>query len=165
MRLLELEIKNLFLSDTLPILIVAFGMPIISESIKYLSLKKYLKTKSHKNGIFFGIGWVIVESIPYISMLIYTTAFSYLTLSYTPQALVESGIPLWSFVFFFIINLSITALVVFAVIKERIYYVFYAIIYSAIIYLLLQEATEKIFFQIFFIILSLFIIFKYRLFR
>lgn len=165
LRIFELEIEKYFLSDTVPLLLIAFGAPIISETVKYFSLKRYMKTKSHKNGIFFGIGWVIVESIPYISMVLYSTVFSYISLSYAPQSLVDSSIPLLDFIFFFIINLSITALVVFAVIKNKFYYVLYAIVYSAIIYLMLQETTQKLLFQGIFLLVSLFIILRYRLFK
>ncbi len=165
LRIAEIEIEQYFLSDTLPLLLIAFGVPIITELTKYFSLKRYLKTRSQKNGIFFGIGWVGIESISYISLVLYTTVFSYLSLTYQPQNLVESTLPLWSFIFLFIINLSITVLVVFSVTKKKFYYVIYAILYSAIVYLVLLEVQQKFLFQCAFIIYSLFIIFRYRLFK
>lgn len=165
LRIFEVELKSLMSSTTLPLLLIAFGVPIISELTKYFSLKRYLKTKSQKNGIFFGIGWVGVESISYISLILYSTVFSYISLTYQPQNLVESTLPLWSFLFFLIINISVTVLVVLAVIKRKKYFLFYAIIYSALIYLTLIKAPQPLLFQIIFVVYSFFIIFKYRSFR
>ena len=165
LRMAEVELSEFLISDTLPFLLIAIGAPIISELTKYFSLKKYLKTRSQKNGIFFGIGWVGIESISFFSLWIYSKVFSFFNLMYQPSALVSSTLPLWSFTFIFIINLAITVLVVFSITKKKWQYLLYAILYSSIIYIVLHETTNKIFFQTIFFLYSLFIIFRYRLFK
>ena len=145
-------------------IIVMIASLVIMEIVKYFSLKRYLKTRSYKNGIFFGIGWVGMISIPYFSFIVYDLVLSYLSIPYHPQELIETTLPLWSFIFFFVINLAITVLVIFSVINKTKIYLIYALIFSILVNTTLYETGGDIILQIVYFLFSLLIIFRYRLF-
>ena len=103
-------------------------------------------------------------SIPYFSFIVYDLVLSYLSITYHPQELIETTLPLWSFIFFFVVNLAITVLVIFSVINKTKIYLIYALIFSILVNITLYETGGDIILQIVYFLFSLLIIFRYRLF-
>jgi hypothetical protein len=136
-----------------------FGI-LITEATKYISLKKYMKTRKLKNGIFFGIGWVGFESISFLSIIIYSKLFAFFSLSFNSGLLVSSSLPLWSFLFFLIINSTITMFVIAAVIKRKNIYFAYAVLFSIIVYVTLYFSGGSLLAEIIFLAYSSYTLFN-----
>jgi len=62
----------------IPIVLLIILSSIISEVGKYLSLKKFLKTKKINNAILFVIGWVSFESINLFSIYFFKLIFGFM---------------------------------------------------------------------------------------
>lgn len=162
-KLLEFQFKQLpYIFFQISSLIVGLLAIVVSEVTKYISLKKYLKTKSLKNGIFFGIGWVGFESIAFISLFIYTLFFSFFDISFNPIYLVSSSMSIWNFIFFLIINSTITMFIIASVIKKRRIFFIYGILFSMIIYLILYLSEDSFILEVILILYSLFTLFNYN---
>lgn len=164
LKFLELELTSFFSSLALSSMFFGILAIIISELTKYFSLKRFMKTKSYKNGILFGIGWSTIESINYFSILFYSWIFSLFSLTFNATSFVDDKLPLLNFLFFFTVNLGITVLVIISIIRKKRLYLIYAITLSTVIFigLLYLNGTAKTIFSLFFFSYSLFLLFKYR---
>ncbi len=156
--------ENFTTTSAIPIFILTIITIIISEFTKYFSLKKFLKTKNYKNAILFGIGWVSLESINFFSILVYNFVFSYFSINFNYIPFLNNNFGILNFLFFFIINLSITVLVIISIIKKNPYYLIFGILYSILIVIILKNVIsyEKYISMIGIFIYSLYIIFKYN---
>ena len=162
-KYLELEIMKYFSTQAISIIAVSIIGIFISELLKYYSLKRYLKkTRSYKNAIIFGLGWVTFESVTFFSLIFYQTLFSLFNMTISPSIISSGIIPFWNFISIFIVNMGITVLVIFSVIKRDLFYLFFAILFASLVYLTLFVVHDKIFFEIIFVMYSLFLIFKYK---
>lgn len=137
---------------------------IVSELTKYFSLKRFMKTRSFKNGILFVIGWVSLESFSFFTVFVYGIFFSFFSININPTLFAGSTYSFLNFLFFFILNLSISVLIVFSIIKKNIFYLIYAIIYSIFVSVALISVSGFQFFVFVIIafLYSLYIIFRYR---
>ncbi len=144
-----------------PVLFALFAI-ITSELTKYFSLRKYLKTKSPRNGILFGLGWVGFESISYFSYIFYFYILNIFSINFRPENLISASLPFWDFIFLFIVNSAITILIIFSVIKKKLIFLFYGIYLSLGIYLVLYYIQSSLIFEILFLLYSLFLIFRYN---
>lgn len=163
-RFLEYSLKNYFNSGfLLPFILIGIMTIVVSEVSKYISLGRFLKTKSYKNGILFGIGWTSLESINFISSSFFKFFFSFFNINYTTSniLMISSFV---NFAFFFILNLAITVFIVISIIRNKKLYVFYAILFSIISYfgLLVLSNISKWIFVIGLLIYSFYVIFNYR---
>ncbi|MDA3855491.1 MAG: hypothetical protein PF569_04485 [Candidatus Woesearchaeota archaeon] len=163
-KFLQLTFKDYFSSSVLPIIFLNIGVIVISELTKYFSLKRFLKTKSFKNGILFGIGWATIESISYFSLIFYSFFFGFFSLSFDYLYFLPESFPFVSFLLFFVLNLAITVFVIFSIIKKDKLYLIYAIIFSLVIFfaMLYLEKLALYIFEIFLFFYSLYIIYHYR---
>ena len=164
-KYLKIKILEIFpINFEIPILIITILTIIITELVKYFSLKKFLKTRSFKNAILFGIGWVSLQSINLFYIIIYGVIFSFIPINFNFTPLLNENLALLSFIFFFIINLSITVLVILSIIKKNWHYLFFAIIYHTLVIILIEHISsyERYVFMILMFIYSLYIIFKYN---
>jgi len=147
----------------IPFILINILIIIISEITKYFSLKRFLKTKSYKNGILFGIGWTSIESLNIFSFYFFNYFFKLFKINYsTSYNLINNSI--LNFGFLLIINLAITVFIVIAIIKKNKFYLIYAIFYSFLIYfgLFLFSNNLKIIFIILILIYSFYILFYYK---
>ncbi len=146
------------------ILLLLIGI-IVAEITKYISLKKFMKTSSFKNGIFFGIGWTTLESISIFSLWFYTSLFSILSIDFRPEYFITPDIPFLSFIFFFGVNLGLTVLIILSIIRKKPLFVIYAILLELVLLIGLITTTgvTKIILSTFFYALFLCFIFYYRL--
>lgn len=163
-KFLELKFTDYFSSSFLPIIFLNIGVIVISELTKYFSLKKFLKTKSFKNGILFGIGWVTFESINYVSLVFYSYFFGIFSLSFDYSYFIFDSLPFVSFILFFVLNLAITVLVIFSIIKKNNLYLIYAIVFSLIVFFAMfyLRGLGLHIFNSFLFLYSLYIIYYYR---
>lgn len=151
---------------SLPIILLNILSITLFELTKYFSLKRFVKSKSFKNEILFGIGWVSLESLSIFTTLFYSLAFTLLGvhLKYTNLTAGQNSI---NFLFFLLFNLAITILIIISIIKKKIKYLIISISLSyltffAIIYL---TGLYKYLFFIITIIYSTFIIYGYKYLR
>lgn len=163
-KLLEITMKNYFNFKLMSQALLAPIIISISEITKYISMKKFLKTKSFKNGIFFGLGWITIESINFFTISFYTFLFSIVSISFDYSTLLNPNYGLFNFLYFLIINLSISIFVIKAVISKKIKYLFIGIFYSLLIYysLLILDGLEKSSFTILSLLMSIAIISYYK---
>lgn len=160
-KLLEYQFKQIpYLFFQISSLLVGIFGILISEITKYISLKKYLKTRHLKNGIFFGIGWVGFESITFFSIYLYSEIFSIFSLSFNPSLLISTSLPMWSFAFFVIINATITMFIIAAVIKKKNIYFLYGVLFAIIVYLVLYFSKGSFLIELLFFLYSLFTLFN-----
>jgi len=164
-KYLKLKIVDFFPTMyEIPLILLSIGIITISEFTKYFSLKKFLKTRSYKNAILFGIGWVSLESINYFTIIIYNFIFSLFSINFSYTPFLSENYSILNFIFFFIINLSITVLVIIAIIKKNFYYLIFAILYASISLILLENVIlyERYIFMWGLFLYSIYIIFKYN---
>lgn len=163
-RFLEYFFKSYFNNGILiPFILITILTILISEISKYISLGRFLKTKSYKNGILFGIGWTTLESLNFISSYFFKIVFSFFGIEYNISNILQINSFL-SFTFFFILNIAITVLIIIAIIKRKKMYILYAILFSIISYLglLVFSSISKLIFIGFLLIYCFYIIFHYR---
>jgi hypothetical protein len=150
-----------------PLFLIIFLGIFLSEVTRYFSLKRYLKTKSYKNGILFGIGWAVFSS------LIFLQSFVLLTLkdngvlgsgfiNYFFPVLDNSSFSLFSFIFLFVLNIAQSTLCVIAIIKKSIFYVFYAILLGIVVEFGFFYGFAGTIFNLGILLLMFFFIFHYR---
>lgn len=163
-RYLEILLKENFGYLFIPALTMPFLAIIISELTKYFSLKTFMKTKSYKNGILFGIGWVSLESITNFSIIIYSYLFTLLSLNIEPMIFAGNSLNFINFVFFFVFNLSVSVLIIISIIKRNYFFLIYGIGYSLLVYLGLSTLSgiESLSFSVAVFAYSLYLIFKYN---
>lgn len=163
-KFLQLRFADFFSSSFLPVILINIAVIIISELTKYFSLKRFLKTKSYKNGILFGIGWATIESINYFTIVFYSYFLSFLSLNFDYSTLVTTSLPLVSFILFFVLNLAITVFVIFSIIKKNYLYLIYAMIFSIVIFfaMIYLSGLGLYIFEGFLFLYSLYIIYHYR---
>lgn len=163
-RFLEYYFRNYFKNDfLLPFLLIAISTIIVSEVSKYISLSRFLKTKSYKNGILFGIGWTSIESINVVSSVFFKYVFSFFGIDYNTSNILFNNSYL-TFSFFFILNLAISVFIVISIIKKKRSYLYYAILFSIISYfgLIVFSSFSRWIFAICLVIYSFYVIFHYR---
>ena len=164
-RITELFLKEHMPQESkLPFILMSLGIIIMTEISKYYSLKSFVNTKSMKNGVLFGIGWATIESIQYFSIIFFSFLFSFFSINFNYALLLKEQNQLVNFFFFFVFNLSITVLVIFSVIRNKIVYLIHAIIYSCLVLFLIAytEGSTKILSEILMFGYSLFMVFKYK---
>lgn len=164
-RYFELKFTYFFESVFFSSFTIAIITIIISEFTKYFSLKKFLKTRSYKNAILFAIGWSTIESINFLTSNFYQIIFSLVPINFNYANFMPAELSFFNFVFFFILNLAITVFVIFSLIKNNKLYVFFAILFSIIVYLgfvIFSDFISKIVFTALVFAYSLFVIFHYR---
>jgi len=163
-RIAEFYVTDLLPSSLIPALVSGILTVIISETTKFFSLKRFMKTKSYKNGILFGLGWISLESITAVSALFYSSIFTWLGISFNPYHLLPGSYGLFTFVYLFLINAAVTVYVIIGVIKKRYAYLGVAILYAATVYLGLQflNGFEEAAFVVLSLLYALYVIFKYR---
>ncbi len=163
-RYLELRFRGDFDFQLMSQVLIAPFVIAVSEVAKYFSMKNFLNTKSFKNGIFFGIGWISLESVNFISLTFFTIIFSYFNFDFNPALLLNPEYGIVSFLLLFVINLAITIFVIKSIIRKKYYYLVFAMAYSLIAYygLLLLKDTDKLIFTFVLLIISTYILFNYR---
>ncbi|MCA9496238.1 MAG: YhfC family intramembrane metalloprotease [Nanoarchaeota archaeon] len=163
-RYLELELSQTIAENLGPTIILSVLTIIVSELTKYFSLKKFLKTKSYKNGILFGIGWSSIESINFFTANFYYYIFTILNFELHISPFLGENLSIISFIFLFVFNLSLTVLIIIAIIKKKIIYVVYSIWLSLImIYLpIFFNGYVKTGIYITLFLYAIYLIFKYR---
>ncbi len=156
--------SDFFSTNLIPLFILSISIIIILEIAKYLSLKRFLKTKSYKNGILFGIGFATFESINFFKVLVITYVFSFLSLNLDTSITLGPNLEILSFLFFFILNVATTVLIIISIIKKNLWYLFYAIILMIVSLFGFNFLNEsyKLFAQMVVIFYCLFVIFHYR---
>jgi len=147
----------------IPIVLLIILSSIISEVGKYLSLKKFLKTKKINNAILFVIGWVSFESINLFSIYFFKLIFGLFNIDLN-YSIFLNHYDLLNFIFFYIFNLALSVLVIISVIKRKTIYLFYAISLSVLIGISMVSFVNlnKILIMSFMFLYSIFIIFKYN---
>ena len=162
-KLLEYHFNQLpYLFFQVSSVVIALLAICLSELTKYFSLKKYLKTKSLKNGIFFGLGWIGFESISFLSITLYSILFSIFSISFNPNYLVSPTLYLWDFVYFFVVNATITMFVISSVIRKKKIYFFYGLFLSSLIYVVLYFIKENVYVEMLFLIYCLITLFTFN---
>lgn len=164
-RITEIFLKEHMPHESrIPFIIVSLAIIIMTEISKYYSLKSFVNTKSIKNGVLFGIGWATIESIQYFSIIFFSFLFSFFAINFDYTLILKEQNLLVNFFFFFVFNLSITVLVIFAVIKNKILYLVQAILYSSLVLYSITYITGTLglMLELLFVLYSLFIIFKYK---
>ena len=116
---------------------------------------------------FFGMGWISIESINFFSATFFSLIFSFIGIQFDYSLLLNPNYSYFNFLFFFIINLAITIFVIKSIISKKIYYLFYAIAFSIIVYygLLLMEGFDKYMFSLASLLFSTIVIFYYKIFK
>lgn len=136
---------------------------IVTEFVRYFSLKRYLKTKSYKNGILFGIGWATFDAINYIKIIFFTSLFSLLPIYLDYSTFLSSNLPFITFSYSFVLNVALTTLCIIAIIKKRIFYVIYAILINIISFSLIYfDSLTRLIIEGTIFAYCLFVIFHYR---
>lgn len=141
-----------------------FFSVLVVEIAKFFALKKFLKTRSVKNGILFGIGWSSIESINYFKDVFLSWFFGILNVNVDYSFLLNPEYTFLNFVLFFAVNIAITVFVIKAIVKKKIIYLILAIFYGfafGVGYALLSDIQKDIF-SLFFFIYSLRILFRYN---
>jgi len=149
---------------TIPSLVFTFVLIVIGEFTKYFSLKRFLHTKSYKNAILFGIGWVSLESINQLTLTIFSYIFSLFSIPFQEAYFLGEQYSFLTFPFFFMINLAITVFVIIAVLKKKISYVFSAILFAIVVSygLYFAEGVELLLIATMLFLYSIYVIFRYR---
>lgn len=163
-RFLDYFLNIYFNNEILiPFILITILTIIVSQISKYISLGRFLKTRSYKNGILFGIGWTTLESLNFISSYFFKIVFSFFGIEYNISNILQINSFL-NFTFFFILNIAITVLIIIAIIKRKKMYILYAILFIIISYfgLLVFSSLYKLIFIGFLLIYCFFIIFHYR---
>jgi hypothetical protein len=144
-KYLEVYIQDWFDFALLSQILLAPLIIIISELTKYFSLKRFLFTKTFKNAIFFGIGWVSLESINIFTIVTVSYFLGLFNLAFDINTMLNPSYGAINFLYFFVINIAITIFVIKAVITNQKKFLFHAIIFSLIIYygLLLLTGIHK----------------------
>lgn len=164
LRFIEINLLKYFNSSlVIPTIILIFLSTLISESTKYFSLNKYLKTKSYKNAILFVIGWISLESINIFSIYFYSIFFGFFGIEFDVNLFLQNY-NLLNFVFFFILNLALSVFIILAVIKKKHFYFIFSVLLGFLVSLSLinLNGIEKYFFMFLVFIYSLYVIFKYN---
>ena len=163
-KYIQIKFLPYFQGSSVPFLIFSFLSIIVVEVSKYFSLKRFLKTRSFKNGILFGIGWASFESINFIKLSFFSFIFSFIRLSFDVSSFLSPKYEFFGFVFLFSVNLAATVLIVFSVIKKNLFYLFYAMLFSFLVFVCFNSFSgwDLVGFCIFAFLYSLFIIFHYR---
>ena len=127
LKLFEIRFLSSTIEDVfIPVIILIILSILITEITKYFAIKRFVKTKSFKNGILFGMGWSTIESINFFSIWLYSFIFSLINVTISPVSIIPDTLPYFSFVYFFIINLSITVLIIFSIIKKNLHYLIFS---------------------------------------
>ena len=156
---IDLNFGDIFLVS---FVFVNIGVIVLSEVLKYFSLRRFLKTKSYKNGIFFGIGWTSIESLRFISERFFNEVFGFFGYNYSVSYFFNYD--LMGFVFFFVFNLAICVFIVISIIKRDKFYLFYAILVSVLVYFSLMRLSGVGFYLItgLAFLYSLYVIFRFQ---
>jgi len=167
LRVAEYYLKSNYDFAFLSIVSIPILSIIVSELTKYFSLKTFLKTKSHRNGILFGIAWVSLESISFVSAFFYLWLFQILNISFMPMLFSGTQFAFINFIFFFVVNLGVTVLIIMAIIKRRTFYLIHGILLSILVYLGLSllVGVESFVFSLLSFMYCSYLIFKYRWFK
>lgn len=163
-RYLELQVRGYFDFALMSQILFAPILIAISEVTKYLSMKRFLNTKSFKNGIFFGIGWTTIESINFFTAGFFGVIFSIFAIKFDYSFLLNPDYGPVNFLLLFIVNLAITVFVIKSIIRKKYYYLAFAIVYSLVAFygLLLLTGIEKLMFTFVLLTISTFILFNYK---
>jgi hypothetical protein len=151
----------------LPILLITTVSIGITQVTKYFSLKRFLKTKSYKNGILFGLGWATIESIDILKIFILNTVVSTIHLTLSNSIFVDPQYSLLEFAYFFIVNVSLTSLIIFAIITKKSYFLYFTIMYALFVHIglpFISNPTQNLLIVVTFLF-SLFIIFWHKQFE
>lgn len=163
-KILELKLGDYLGGSLIPSIIMAPLLISIAEITKYFSMKRYLKTKSKKNGILFGIGWTTLESINYYTIAFFTFVLGALSFQFDYSFFLSPDYSLLNFIFFFIVNVAVTVLVIMSVIRKKKFYLIYSIILSLVVFygIFFLSGDEKNIFSLAAVLFSLYLIFRYR---
>lgn len=163
-RYLELKLRGSFDFEFMSQILIVPVIITVTEITKYLSMKRFLNTKSFKNGIFFGIGWTTIESINFFTAGFFSIIFSMFAIKFDYSLLLNPEYGPVNFLLLFIVNLAITVFVIKSIIRKKYYYLMFAIIYSLIAFygLLLLGGVEKLMFTFVLLTVSTFILFNYK---
>jgi hypothetical protein len=151
-------------ASTIPLLIIAAVTIIISILTKYFSLKRFLKTKSYRNGILFGMGWATFESISLFTIIFFEWIFSVTQISFDYSYALAQNMPILSFIFMFITGIATTVFIVIGIIREKGIYLVMAMLFQAFIVIGINYLTifTTEFLMIVTFIVSLFVIFSFK---
>jgi len=132
----------------IPVIFFVMLQALLTESLKYYSLKRKLKTRSMKNALLFGLTWVSLESISLVSFYFYFYLSSLVGTSFSLTSSLSSTIPFWTFFVLFSMNSLITYYIIISIVKrkKRFFYIglFYAIAFSILILLHKQNIFLEI---------------------
>lgn len=165
LKLIIINFQDYFQNNLIPLTIINLIITLISPITKYLSIKKFIKTKSYKNGILFGIGWATFESINLFKEVFLPLFLNLFSLEININLFLNTQLTTLHFLFFFITNLAITILIIISIIKKKKNYLIAAIISNISIFfgtIILINTTYKIIFYTTFTLGALTIIFHYR---
>ncbi|MFW5705242.1 MAG: hypothetical protein ACOCXG_05365 [Nanoarchaeota archaeon] len=164
-RYLQKLIMPYFSAESLiPMIIITLAIIVISQFTKYFSLKRFLRTRSYKNGILFGIGWSTVESISLFTITFFSYLFTILPFSFDYSYAIAKQMPFLSFIYFFVVNIATTVFVVISIIKDKGFYLVLAILFQAFVLIginLITSFSQDLMLIITFVI-SLGIIFRFN---
>lgn len=153
--------QDLSISLLTPLLVGAITI-IIIEISKYFTLKRFLYIKNIESAILFSIGWVSIDSLVFLHKYIYNKIIQFLPLELTLDFINKSQFYNLPFFYIFLINLSLTILIVISVIKKKKFFLFLAIFLSLLIYFYLNYFLQEqnLYFNLFLFLISGFILFK-----
>ncbi len=147
----------------LPLIILNLLSITIFELTKYFSMKKFVKSRSFKNEILFGIGWVSLESLNIFTTIFYSLAFTILGVQLKFANLV-AGHDILNFLFFLLFNLAVTVLIIISIIKKKVRYLIISILLSYLTFfsMLYLEGITKNIFMLITISYSSFLVYGYK---
>ena len=166
----SISLENTFSSIILSGTIIAIAIAVINEITRYLSLKRFLSTRSYKNGILFGFGWATFSVLIFFQNIVIAYFLSILPYFETFE-IPQLTLGFLEFTLLLTTILAQTIFIVFAVLKNKKRYVIYSILYSILIYMLTELSSEVIVYPEYLpakaiaIIINLIVFFQYKIFR
>ena len=171
---LLLALNYLSLDPSLTSMIISAGLfaiisAVISEITRYLSLKRFLTTRSYKNGVLFGIGWATFDVVVFFQNMVLN--FFILQFSFLSEMTLETlSFSLLDFSLLFTTTLVQSVFIIFAIINKKKRFIIYSIVYALMVFVFTDISPLSLFSQeisakLLVIALNLVIFFNYRALR
>jgi hypothetical protein len=159
----QIEIQN----TSIPILLIMIFSIIITEIARYLSLKRYFKSKSYKNGILFGIGWATFSSLLFLHSVVIDflksiNLFQNNNLGSMFVIIEPISMSIIPFIFLFLLNIAQSTLIIISIIKKNIFYIIYSILLGIFCNLIFLNNNNNLIVELIIILIIFFIVFHYR---
>jgi hypothetical protein len=160
--LLHQYLKDFLSTGFFSVAFLIITQNILSESIKYYSLKRKLKTRSIKNALLFGLTWVCLESLSFISLYVFSFFAQFFSLSLSLPF--STIIPFWSFIVLFAANSVITTYIIVAIVKRKKQYFYFGLLYTLLFSFIFLFSLRPWFIDFGIIVFSFLIIYHFKLF-